>query len=88
MFVAIYHEIHDQELFKEKVNLMAPPPESLRRHQFLTATDLTRAACLWEAPSVGALRDYIDPQLEPASTQTYIQVNEERAVGLPERQLA
>lgn len=88
MFVAIYHEIHDQELFKEKVNLMAPPPESLRRHQFLTATHLTRAACLWEAPSVDALRDYIDPQLEPASTQTYIQVNEERAVGLPERQLA
>ncbi|MDP8971058.1 MAG: hypothetical protein M3N52_11295 [Actinomycetota bacterium] len=88
MFIAIYHEIHDQDLFKEKVNLMAPPPASLRRHQFLTATDLIRAACLWEAPSVDALRDYIDPQLEPASTQTYIQVNEERAVGLPERQLA
>lgn len=88
MFIAIYHEVHDQGLFKEKVNVMAPPPESLRRHQFLTATDLTRAACLWEAPSVDALRDYIDPQLEPASTQTYIEVNEARAVGLPERQLA
>jgi hypothetical protein len=66
---------------------MAPPPESLRRHQFLTATDLTRAVCLWEAPAVDDLRDYLDPQLEPASTQTYLQVNEERAVGLPESQL-
>jgi hypothetical protein len=88
MFIAIYHEIHDQEQFKDKVNNMAHPPESLRRHQFLTATDLTRAACLWEAPSVDLLRDYIDTSLEPASTQTYFPVNEKRAVGLPESQLA
>jgi hypothetical protein len=87
MFVAIYHEIHDRELFKEKVNQMAPPPETLRRHQFFTATDLTRAACLWEAPAVEALSGYIDASLEPASTQTYFQIYEERAVGLPERQL-
>ena len=87
MFVAIYHEIHDQDLFKEKVNQMAPPAESLRRHQFFTATDLTKAACLWETPSVDELRNYIDPSLEPASTQTYFPVYEERAVGLPESQL-
>lgn len=88
MFVGIYHEIHDRDLFKEKVNQMAPPPENLRRHQFFTATDLTRAACLWEAPSVDELRGYIDPALEPASTQTYFAVYAERAVGLPESQLA
>jgi hypothetical protein len=88
MFVAIHHEIHDRDLFKEKVNSMAPPPESCRRHQFLTATDLTRAACLWEAPTVDEIRNYIDPSLEPASTQTYFPVNEERAVGLPQSQLA
>jgi hypothetical protein len=88
MFIVIYHEIHDQDQFKEKVNQMAPPPEGLCRHQFFTATDLSRAACLWEAPSVDPLRDYIDGALEPASTQTYFPVNEKRAVGLPERQLA
>jgi hypothetical protein len=84
MFVAIYHEIHDQAEFKQKVNAMAPPPQELQRHQFFTATDLSRAACLWEAPTVDALRDYIDSSLEPASTQTYFAVNEQRAVGLPE----
>jgi hypothetical protein len=87
MFIVITHEIHDQAHFKEKVNQMAPPPEGLRRHQFFTATDLRRAACLWEAPSVDPLRAYIDGSLEPASTQTYFAVNEGRAVGLPERQL-
>jgi hypothetical protein len=88
MFIVIYHEIHDQQLWKDKVNQMASPPHSLRRHQFLTATDLTKAACLWEAPSVDELRDYIDPSLEPASTQVYFPVYEERAVGLPASQLA
>ena len=33
------------------------------------------------------IRNYIDPSLEPASTQTYFPVNEERAVGLPASQL-
>ena len=87
MFVAIFHAIHDQDLFKAKVNQMTPPPDTLRRHHFLTATDLSCATCLWEAPSVDAIRDYVDRQLVPASTQTYLQINEERAVGLPESQL-
>jgi hypothetical protein len=88
MFIAIHHDIHDQAGFKVKVNAMAPPPPQLRRHQFLAARDLTRATCLWEAPSIEPLREYIDGSLEPASTQTYYEINEERAVGLPESQLA
>lgn len=66
---------------------MAPPPDSLRRHQFLAATDLTQGACLWEGPSVEELAAYIDGSLEPASTQTYFAINEQRAVGLPASQL-
>lgn len=87
MFIAITHDIHDVDEFKRKVNAMAPPPSQLRRHQFFAATDLTRAACLWEGPAIAPLRDYIDGSLEPASTQTYFAVNEARAVGLPASQL-
>ena len=88
MFIAINHEIHDRDEFKVKVNRMAPPPQGLRRHQFLAATDLAYAACLWEAPAIEPLRDYIDGSLEPASTQTYFAINEDRAVGLPARLLS
>ena len=88
MYVSIHHDIHDADLFKEKVNQMSPPPETLQRHQFFTAVDLRGATCLWEAPSIEELRDYIDPQLEPASTQHYLSINEDRAVGLPVSQLA
>lgn len=38
-------------------------------------------------PTVDSLRDYINGSLEPASTQTYSPINEDRAV-LPERQLS
>lgn len=88
MFVSIHHQIHDEQLWKQKVNAMAPPPASLRRHQLLTSVDLTEAACLWEAPSIEELRNYIDPSLEPASTQGYFQVYEERADGLPTSELS
>jgi len=88
MYVAVQHDIHDQDEFRRRVNSMAPPPPQLQRHQFFTATDLSRAACLWEAPSVEPLQDYIDGSLLPASTQTYFPVNEERAVGLPASKLA
>jgi hypothetical protein len=38
-------------------------------------------------PSIEKLRNDIDPALEPASTQTYFQVREQRSVGLPVSQL-
>lgn len=83
MFVSIHHQIHDGTLWKAKIVAMPRPPAGLRRQQFLTSTDFTQTACLWETPSIDELRGYIDPSLEPASTQTYFQVYEERAVGLP-----
>lgn len=88
MFVAIIHEIHDRDLFNEKVDSMPPPPDGLLRHWALNSADLTRAVCLWEGPSVESVRDYIDACLEPASTQTYWPVHEEFHVGLPAQQLA
>lgn len=38
------------------------------------------------SPTVDDLRDHVDPQLEPASTQAYLRVNEDpaRDVALPE----
>ncbi|MCW4354220.1 class I SAM-dependent methyltransferase [Hoyosella sp. YIM 151337] len=87
MFVSVHHEIHDQELFSEKVSRMPPAPDTMCRHQFVTALDHTEAACLWEVHSIDELRSYIDPALEPSSTQRYFQVFEEQAVGLPGSQL-
>lgn len=88
MFIVIEHEIHDVGKFQECAEGVFPLPESLRVHQFLPASDMSRAACLYETSSVPALRDYIENKLGDASTQRYFSVAENGAIGLPERQLA
>lgn len=87
MFIAIDHDIHDATKFQECASRVFPLPEDFRVHQFLPANDLSRAACLYEAPSLDQLRAYLDGKLGDASTQCYFPVADEQAIGLPERQL-
>jgi hypothetical protein len=84
MFIAIEHDIHDPELFQQCAQQVFPLPEGLHVHQFLPATDLGRAACLYEAPSVERLQSFLDAALANASTQRYFPVAEGSAIGLPE----
>lgn len=88
MFIAIVHEIHDPTKFQQCAEEVFPLPEDLHVHYFLPATDLSQAVCLYEAPSVDRLRDYIDGTLRDASTQYYFPVADQHAMGLPVRQLA
>ncbi len=83
MFIAIDHEIHDPERFQQCAEQVFPLPEGLHVHQFLPAPDLSKAACLYEAPSVERLQAYLDAALGDASTQHYFPVAETHAIGLP-----
>lgn len=88
MFIAIEHEIHDPAMFQQCAERVFPLPETFRVHQFLPASDLSRAACLYEAPSIEELSHYLDPVPGEASTQRYFPVAEAQAIGLPSRHLA
>lgn len=83
MFIAIEHDIHDPAKFQRCAEQVFPLPEGLHVHQFLPATDLSRAACLYEATSIEQLRDYLDAALADASTQRYFPIASENAIGLP-----
>lgn len=85
MFIAIIHDIHDPLRFQACADQVFPLPDELRFHQFVPATDLGRAICLYEAPSVDVLRDHIDTALSDSSTQHYFPVAEQHAMGLPAR---
>lgn len=87
MFVAIEHQIHDPGAFRERGEQVFPLPEDLHVHHFLPAADLSRASCLYEAPSVDRVRTYLDGKLRDASTQLYFPVAEEGGLGLPEPRL-
>lgn len=84
MFIAIQHEIHDPAGFRKCAEQVFPLPEELHVHQFLPADDLSKAACLYEAPSIEHLRGYLDPILGEASTQRYFPIASGHAIGLPE----
>jgi hypothetical protein len=85
MFIAIVHDIHDPEQFQARARDVFPLPEELHVHHFLPATDLSEAVCLYEAPSIGRLRDHLDGALGDSSSQHYFPVAEPHAMGLPGR---
>jgi hypothetical protein len=84
MFIAIQYEIHDADKFQQCAKEVLPLPDHLNVHQFYPATDMKEAVCLYEAPSIDQLREYLDGKLSVASTQHYFPVMTEHAMGLSE----
>jgi hypothetical protein len=86
MNVVVQHRITDPEKFfsmdAEEVSGGGPP--GVQGQQFYPSHDKTVAVCLWEADSIDAIRDYLDPATAGASENTYFEVDGERAMGLPE----
>jgi hypothetical protein len=86
MHVVVQHRITDPEKFysasAEEVAGGGPP--GVQGRQFFPSQEGSAAVCLWEAPSIEALRDYLDPATAGMSENTYYEVDAERAMGLPE----
>jgi len=84
------HQIKDPETFfglTEEVLGNVPPGVQVR--QFCPSEDKSRPVCLWEAPSMEALRSYLDPIAGPEVTENlYYVVDEESAFGLPQEAAA
>lgn len=87
MFVAIEHDIHDAEKFRQCAESVFPLPPGLHVHLFLPAADLSRATCLYEASSLDQVRRFVEAALGDASSQRYFPVAESQAIGLPRTQL-
>ena len=86
MNVVVQHRITDPEKFfsanAEEISGGGPP--GVQGRQFFPSQDRSAAVCLWEAPSIDALRDYLDPATAGMSENTYFEVDGKRAMGLPE----
>jgi hypothetical protein len=84
MKVGVIHRISDPESAQAKGQPLFEPHEGVRLLQFCPSRDFSTASCIWEADSVDAVRELVDPTLGDTSEQTYYEVNTEQAVGLPE----
>ena len=86
MDVVVQHRITDPEKFfsmdAEEVSGGGPP--GVQGRQFFPSQEGSTAVCLWEAPSIDTLREYLDPATAGMAENTYFEVDTERAMWLPE----
>jgi hypothetical protein len=90
MQVVAQHRILDPEKFfsMDAEEVAGGGPPGVQGRQFFPSTDRTTAVCLWQADSIDSLRSYLDPATEGVAENTYFEVDEEQAMGLPEEAAA
>ena len=86
MNIVAQHRITDPEKFSsmDAKEVGEGGPRGVQLRQFFPAQDGSVATCLWEANSIDTLRDYLDPATASVTENTYFEVDDERALGLPE----
>jgi hypothetical protein len=82
MYVVVQHRVKDPNVAAargEKLIKNESAPAGVRGLQFLPSRDGSAITCLWEAPSVNAVQDYVDATLGDSSENTCYEVNDEQA---------
>ena len=86
MHVVVQHRITDPQTFfsVDIADVVANAPDGVHGRLFYPGQDRSAAICVWQAPSVDAVRDYIDPATAGVAENTYFEVDEAFALGLPQ----
>jgi hypothetical protein len=85
MHIVVEHRIIDLDKFSsmDAADVGGGGGPGLKLRQFLPPQDGSVATCVWEADSTDALREYLEPATAGVTENTYIEVDEENAIGLP-----
>src|SRR5688500_8151509 len=82
MYVVVQHRIKDPQVAfarGERLVKNEGAPDGARGLQFYPAQDGSAVTCLWEAPSVRSIQEYVDSTLGDSSENTCYEVNSEQA---------
>jgi hypothetical protein len=82
MFVSVIHRISDPDRFFEMARSVVIPHD-LRLPQTISTVDRSTTVCLWEAPSVQRVRDFLEPLLAGIASNEYAEVDPGVSLGLP-----
>lgn len=85
MYVVVLHRFNDSAVAfarGERLVKNEGAPAGVQGLQFYPSRDGTAAACLWEAPSVQAVRDYVDATLGDASENECYEINPEQSFAV------
>lgn len=84
MFVLVHHTVQEPERFWAAAESAIPNiPATMKLHHTLSARDGTLATCLWEADSVNAIRDFLEPVLGAVSSNEYREAENRDGIALP-----
>ncbi|MEZ0332528.1 MAG: hypothetical protein ACAI18_00860 [Gemmatimonadales bacterium] len=82
MYVLVQHTISEPAVFWNSADPRNTPPKVTLHHTFPTP-DGTRAVCIWEAESVDAVRDFVEPRLGQVSRNEYFTVENREGFARP-----
>jgi hypothetical protein len=86
VYVLVHHLVTSPEQFWATAQEAIPNlPDHLQLHHTLSAVDGSRATCLWEAESVAAVREFLEPALGDFSTNEYAQAENREGVAVPRK---
>jgi hypothetical protein len=85
VYFVVHHRVVDRDRFlaTDPKDVGGNAPAGVDVLQFLPARDASAADCLWDAESLDALRDYLDPATRGFCENTYFEVDADHAMGLP-----
>ena len=84
MYILVEHSISDPANFlrgAEEANTRIPP--NVKLHHVFSAPDGTKAVCLWEAGSIAAVKDFLEPALGKFGRNDYFEVPNKEGIVLP-----
>jgi hypothetical protein len=84
MFVLVQHTVSEPATFWNAADPNTLPPNVKLHHTFPTP-DGTRAVCIWEADSVEAVRNVLEPLVGRVSRNDYFQVENRDGLSRPSR---
>ena len=84
MLIVVQHSISDPAKFWEAAKASMPNlPKGLKLRFVLPNADGSKAVCLWEAPTLEALKSFMEAGVGRVSTNQYFEVDAKKAIGLP-----
>ena len=85
MYVMVQHTISDPATFWNSADPTSDLPPNLKLHPTFPPADGTRAVCIWEADSVEAVRNFLEPLFGKASWNDYYTVENKEGFARPSR---
>ena len=84
MYVLVQHTVSDPPVFWNTADPSNLPP-NLKLHHTFPTPDGARAACIWEAESVDAVRTFLEPLLGKVSRNEYFAVENKEGITRPSK---